>query len=265
MCPAFIDGYRLASAGITSDDVSHNGLTDPGILQPGKLPHTLRFKDGLAVGHDLHSEPIVLALQTLILIVEADESNVAVPDVKDTVRRAIREFLDRAERIENPHPNEAGVDPVPALKGYQPRMSDKGNCQHNPYSSSGFDNSSAHLLSSYQLIVIFLNRSKSLNILPVPRTTHDKGFSASVTGRPVSSRIRLSRFLMSAPPPASTIPRSAMSAESSGGVRSRTTRMELMMILMHSSSASRISSSETFTLLGTPSIRSRPLISIVRG
>src|SRR5437867_862489 len=118
---------------------------------------------------------------------------------------------------------------------------------------------------SPQLIAIFLNKSKSLSIFPVPSTTHDSGFSAKVTGRPVSSRIRLSRFLISAPPPARTIPRSAISADNSGGVRSRTTRIELMMILMHSSRASRISSSETMTLLGTPSIRSRPLISIVRG
>src|SRR5215469_13553053 len=149
MGAAFIDSDRLASAGITSDDVSHDGLTDPRILQPGKLPHTLRFKDALTVGGDLHPELIVLVLQTLILIVEADESNVAVPDVKDTARRPIHEFLYRAQRVENPHPNEAGVDPAPALKGYQRRMNDERNCQHDPYSLFGFDNSSAHLSSSY--------------------------------------------------------------------------------------------------------------------
>src|SRR5215471_9931446 len=148
MCASFIDSDRLASAGITSDDVSHNGLTDPRILQPGKLPHTLRFDDALTVRRDLHSELIVLVLQTLILIVEADESNVAVPDVKDTMRRPIHQFLYRAQRIENPHPNEASVDPAPTLKRYQHRMNDERNCQHDPYSLFGFD-SSAHLSSSY--------------------------------------------------------------------------------------------------------------------
>jgi hypothetical protein len=38
------------------------------------------------------------------------------------------------------------------------------------------------------------------------------------------------------------MPRSEMSAESSGGVRSSATRMALMMVAMHSERASRISS-----------------------
>ncbi len=70
---------------------------------------------------------------------------------------------------------------------------------------------------------------------------------------------------MSAPPPVRTMPRSLMSAESSGGVRSRATRMAFMMTAMHSPSASRISLSSTVMLLGTPSIRLRPLISMVKG
>jgi hypothetical protein len=68
----------------------------------------------------------------------------------------------------------------------------------------------------------------------VPSTTDASGSSAIETGRPVSSRMRLSRFLISAPPPVSTMPRSEMSAESSGGVRSSATRMALMMVAMHS-------------------------------
>src|SRR6266446_1175088 len=68
---------------------------------------------------------------------------------------------------------------------------------------------------------------KSLSIFPVPSTTDASGSSAIETGSPVSSRIRLSRFFSSAPPPVSTIPRSLISAESSGGVRSRATPPEL--------------------------------------
>ena len=56
-----------------------------------------------------------------------------------------------------------------------------------------------------------------------------------------------------------------MSAESSGGVRSSATRTALTMIATGSCSASRISASVTVSVLGMPSIRSRPLISIVIG
>ena len=54
---------------------------------------------------------------------------------------------------------------------------------------------------------------KSLSIFPVPSTTEARGSSAIETGNPVSSRIRLSRFFSSAPPPVSTMPRSLMSAD----------------------------------------------------
>src|SRR6266850_1488082 len=54
--------------------------------------------------------------------------------------------------------------------------------------------------------------------LPEPRTTQVSGSSATMTGRPVSSISRRSRSRSSAPPPVSTMPFSAMSAPSSGGV-----------------------------------------------
>ena len=59
------------------------------------------------------------------------------------------------------------------------------------------------------------------------------------------------------------MPRSTMSADSSGGVRSSATRTASTMTLTVSASASRISSSLIVMVLGTPSIRCRPLISIV--
>ena len=59
------------------------------------------------------------------------------------------------------------------------------------------------------------------------------------------------------------MPRSTMSADSSGGVRSSATRTASTITLTVSASASRISSSVTVMVFGTPSIRWRPLISIV--
>jgi hypothetical protein len=71
-----------------------------------------------------------------------------------------------------------------------------------------------------------------------------------MTGRPVSSRSSTSRFFSSAPPPVSTMPLSTMSADSSGGVRSRALRTASTMALMGSARASRISSELTVDGLG---------------
>ena len=65
----------------------------------------------------------------------------------------------------------------------------------------------------YSGMEIFLRRLKSLNILPVPSTTEERGSFARVTGKPVSSRIRLSKFLSIDPPPVKTIPLSTISPE----------------------------------------------------
>ena len=90
---------------------------------------------------------------------------------------------------------------------------------------------------------------KSVSICPVPRTTEASGSSAIETGRPVSSRMRRSRFLIKAPPPVNTMPWSLISALSSGGVRSSATRMAFMMVAMHSAKASRISLSSMVMVL----------------
>src|SRR6266852_3836344 len=106
---------------------------------------------------------------------------------------------------------------------------------------------------------------KSLSIFPVPSTTEASGSSAIETGKPVSSRMRLSRFFSSAPPPVRTMPRSLISAESSGGVRSSATRMSFKIVDTHSASDSRISLSSMVTVRGTPSIKLRPFTYMVSG
>ena len=62
------------------------------------------------------------------------------------------------------------------------------------------------------------NLSKSSSVFPVPLTTQSNGSSAIYTGIPVLKLISLSIFLISAPPPANTIPFSAISDDNSGGV-----------------------------------------------
>jgi hypothetical protein len=59
---------------------------------------------------------------------------------------------------------------------------------------------------SFQSIDNFLSRTKSDSILPAPGATEFKGSSAIATGKPVSSRNRLSRFLSSDPPPVGRCP-----------------------------------------------------------
>src|SRR6267378_3786156 len=105
--------------------------------------------------------------------------------------------------------------------------------------------------------------SSSSSAFPAPITTELSGSSARKTGSPVSSRRSASRFLSSAPPPASTMPRSAMSPASSGGVRSSVIFTASTIPFTGSASASRISSDVTVSVRGTPATRSRPLISIV--
>src|ERR1035437_9419627 len=57
-----------------------------------------------------------------------------------------------------------------------------------------------------QSTVTSRSRDSSSSTVPAPITTAVSGSSASVTGRPVSSRSKTSRLRSSAPPPASTIP-----------------------------------------------------------
>src|SRR5437764_1769 len=66
--------------------------------------------------------------------------------------------------------------------------------------------------------------SNSSRLRPEPTATHVSGDSARCTGICVSWRSRSSRFVRSAPPPARTMPRSMMSAASSGGVLSSVDR-----------------------------------------
>ena len=105
-------------------------------------------------------------------------------------------------------------------------------------------------------------RSMRSSAMPQPRTTQVSGSSATSTGRPVSSASRRSRSRSSAPPPVSIMPRSAMSAPSSGGVCSSAFFTALTIWFSGSVSASRISLLLTVKLRGTPSERLRPLTSI---
>src|SRR5439155_639721 len=98
--------------------------------------------------------------------------------------------------------------------------------------------------------------------LPQPRTTQVSGSSATTTGSPVSSISSRSMSRNSAPPPVSTMPRSAISAPSSGGVRSSALFTAETILFNGSVSASRISFDETVKLRGMPSARLRPLTSI---
>ena len=98
--------------------------------------------------------------------------------------------------------------------------------------------------------------------MPQPRTTQVSGSSATSTGRPVSSASRRSRSRSSAPPPVSIMPRSAMSAPSSGGVCSSAILTAETIWLSGSVSASSTSLLLIVKLRGTPSDRLRPLTSI---
>ena len=94
--------------------------------------------------------------------------------------------------------------------------------------------------------------------IPPPRLTQVNGSSATVTGKPVSCEISLSRSRSNAPPPVNTIPRSAMSDDNSGGVCSRATLTALTIPLSGSVNAFCTSSELTIKVFGTPSAMLRP-------
>ncbi|MNI72475.1 hypothetical protein D3C73_1284200 [compost metagenome] len=101
------------------------------------------------------------------------------------------------------------------------------------------------------------------NALPVPTATQSSGFSATITGIPVSRANSLSRLRSNAPPPVNTMPRSIISAANSGGHFSRVTLTASTIAPTVSLSASEISSDVIVMVLGRPVTRSRPRISIV--
>ena len=104
--------------------------------------------------------------------------------------------------------------------------------------------------------------SMSFKTIPTPSTTACNGLSATATGRPHSSLRSLSKHLIIAPPPQSTIPRSIMSADNSGGVCSKVAFTAATICRTLSLSASLISMLVTVTDLGTPVRRSRPFTEI---
>ena len=79
---------------------------------------------------------------------------------------------------------------------------------------------------------------------------------------PVSREINRSRPRRRAPPPASTMPLSMMSADSSGGVSSSVSLTVSTMALIGSEMASRTCSEVMTVLRGRPVMRSRPRISM---
>ena len=81
------------------------------------------------------------------------------------------------------------------------------------------------------------------------------------TGMLVSALINLSNPFNKAPPPASIIPFSIISAASSGGVFSNVVLIDSMIAYTGSFKASLTCSSVIVTTFGSPVIISRPLIS----
>src|SRR5581483_5258007 len=223
--------------------------------------------------HIMQPHLLDLLAQLSVFPAHAAQVKVIRPAAEDAVLPVHNQLLNRGHGGDRPEPHQAHA----ALRRTDPHL----HRQPNDLSSQDSGQRNQVLVACQETFhrnrrrggprpivysIEILRRSlKSLSILPVPSTTLHSGSSAIETGSPVSSRMRLSRFFSSAPPPVSTIPRSLMSAESSGGVRSSTTRIAFIIVATHSPSHSRISLSSIVIVFGTPSIRLRPLISMVIG
>jgi hypothetical protein len=150
--PSFIYSYGLASAGIPPDHSSNDAFPDTGILQTCQGTYTLSLKDHFAVVHHLHSKVVHFVLQTEIFIMQANKGDVSVPHVPNAEGGSINQLLHWSESIEDPHPDETGVQAMTSLQGDEPGMNDKRDRQDDPYRLFGFDNDSAHPL--YRLLLI---------------------------------------------------------------------------------------------------------------
>ena len=97
-------------------------------------------------------------LQTLIFIMQADQRQVSIPDIANTEGGSVNQLLHWSKSVENPHPDETGVQVTVALEGDEPDMNDKRDRQDDPDRPFGFDNDSAHPLYRFLCLVhIFAN------------------------------------------------------------------------------------------------------------
>src|SRR5581483_10229884 len=283
----------------SADDLRRQRLGDVLLFEAQQSLEAAGLAGILGQANLLEPQPLNFLAQLAVLAPHTAKVQVVVPHPRSPAAAADGGLLDRSNDPNRPQANEAGGAVVRRsldLHGQPDHLKKQNGYQEDeiavPIDDIFHEKSFKFRASSFQFrklaylttakspaaetgnskpktdsysSEILRSSLKSLSILPVPSTTLHRGSSAMETGRPVSSRIRLSKFLSSAPPPVSTMPRSLMSALNSGGVRSRATRMAFMMVETHSLSASRISLSSTVMVLGTPSIRLRPLISMVSG
>src|SRR5580658_5951433 len=245
-----------------------------------RQPHeTLRFGGPSFEFTVLELQLVVLAAEPHIFVSRGPHRHIARPHAAHFRERPCSGALDGSDQRRGPVAHQRNVTLATAvgmthLKGKQQHLREHHRRQQEQGAMARRDVDHVWTLERFSSTTNFVNsqsietrrsKRKSLSILPVPSTTDASGSSAIDTGNPVSSRMRLSKFLISAPPPVSTMPRSLISAESSGGVRSRATRIAFKIVEMHSESASRISLSSIVTVRGTPSIKLRPFTSSVSG
>src|SRR5581483_10064682 len=269
--------------GVAPDHLRRDLLERPGLLQVEQRFQTGEPLLGLLRPGQVGFELRIFGAQRLILLPRVAEREIVFPDAADAPGGVGHDRLGRGKDGQNPDLNKA----PPGVPGASPSDT-SARCAASSTASkiNGFFLRPSVILTEgrgrrsavvcptaghcfYWAGNVVLSqptrrsRSKSDSIAPAPSTTDESGSSAIETGNPVSCISRTSSFLSSAPPPVSTMPRSTMSADNSGGVRSSATRTALTIVATESASASRISSSVTTMVFGMPSIRFRPLISIV--
>src|ERR1019366_2739984 len=245
----------LAATG--ADDLGRDRGIDILLFECEQGLNTARHASILRVASVFNLHAVNLGAQLPIFPANTAKISVAIPGVVHPFLGVYHSFFDRSDCGDRPQAEQAGIAALSRavyLHSQSNNLGEQNGRQHNQV-----------LIAAEECVHTLRCFGKRK-----PWNCHDEGSEASAsaiieTGSPVSSRMRLSRFFNSAPPPVSTMPRSLMSADNSGGVRSRATRMAFISVETHSLSDSRISLSSIVMVLGTPSIRLRPLISMVSG
>src|ERR1700674_3132796 len=257
---ARIDNQRARKPGrVAADDLGRDRikpeLVAGRVLQSEQRGKALVFRPELPRLAPLGVELDDLVFERLILPLDADQADVAVKELNRAVHQARDAELDGPQGLHHERLRSGRAIPWMGAGGEQMERQQQQRAAHqhdaiapqkgafhSPVIRLGVKLGYSRAGAPDQSTVTSRGSDSSSSTLPAPITTAVSGSSASVTGRPVSSRSSTSRLRSSAPPPASTIPLSTISEASSGGVRSSAIRTDSTTWRTGSINASRISS-----------------------
>ena len=218
---AAVEGHRaIPGHAVGGDHLGEQGVEGQRGLDVRDLAQAVRLPQAVLLPLQLHLQRGHAAAQVLVLAIDVAQVHVAGPGGEHRAQARPHQALHGDSTAKTVWPEERAPAAPLHLLADEHEMGEHEPAQQEPaaswYRGRGLAASVEADLAEQVEVRQHLAR--------FPSTTRASGSSATETGRPVSSRSSLSRFFSSEPPPVRMMPWSMMSAESSGGVRSRATR-----------------------------------------